>query len=65
MDPNVPIGEPETGIMANVLAVPAAMQALFTVALIFPLAAPHAKLYITEFVPVPDKMEAPEGADQL
>jgi hypothetical protein len=65
IEPSVPIEDAVTGVIANVLAVPAAMQVLFTVTLIFPFEAPHEKLYITEFVPAPDTSEAPAGADQL
>ena len=42
--PSVPIDAPETGVIAIVRAVPAEIQPLFTVTLIFPLAAAQSKL---------------------
>jgi hypothetical protein len=63
--PRVSIEVAVAGVIAKVLAVPAEIQELFTVILIFPFVVLHEKLYQTELVPVPDTIEAPDGAAQL
>lgn len=65
MFPNEPIDVAATGVMANVLAVPAAMQELFAVTLTFPFDAPQVIFRFTEFVPASEMIETPEGVDQL
>ena len=65
MAPSKVIDVAPEGVIARVLAVPATMQELFTVTVIFPATALHAKEYQTEFVPAPDVIVVPVGALQL